>query len=232
MKQGRLGYKLVILALSFVVFVNTTKLAEIPKLEGRVDELTDEVSARDEVLDAQSAEIQVQLDELEKAETAYQGLSQQNEQLRSEAVDRESKVQRLEEKVQQQEKELEAKKQEIAKLKKAEAVSAKVATVATPLSVGNVIGNNFQVTWYNDYGHTKSGRFVKDGVTVAVDPNVIPLGTWLRIKFPDGREYIRRADDTGGKVKGHIVDIYDSSSNATLIKRGRTHGVQVSIINK
>ena len=36
-----------------------------------------------------------------------------------------------------------------------------------------------------------------------MDPRVIPLGTHVRIQ---GKEY--RADDTGGAVKGHVVDIF------------------------
>ena len=46
--------------------------------------------------------------------------------------------------------------------------------------------------------------------TVAVDPKVIPLGTALYIVTDDG-EYIYGyciAEDTGGAVKGNIVDLF------------------------
>lgn len=58
------------------------------------------------------------------------------------------------------------------------------------------------------YGITKSGRKVEAGVTIAVDPKVIPLGSWVEVMYPDGRVEKRRADDTGGLIKGRHVDIY------------------------
>ncbi len=42
--------------------------------------------------------------------------------------------------------------------------------------------------------------------TIAVDPNIIPLGTTVII---DGKEY--RAEDTGSSVKGYKVDMYFDS---------------------
>jgi 3D (Asp-Asp-Asp) domain-containing protein len=59
-----------------------------------------------------------------------------------------------------------------------------------------------------EYGITASGRYVEDNVTIAVDPSVIPLGSWVEVMFPDGRVEKRRADDTGGAIKGRHVDVY------------------------
>jgi len=83
----------------------------------------------------------------------------------------------------------------------------------------------FRATFYNANckgcsQHTKSGRKLKPGVTISVDPKVIPLGTWVEITFPDGRKEIRRADDTGGKIKGRRVDIYYPKSRKALLKMG------------
>lgn len=90
----------------------------------------------------------------------------------------------------------------------------------------------FEVTWYRVTGTTASGRQTKDGTTIAVDPRIIPLGTWVELTFPDGRKLIRRADDTGGAVKGRIIDVYSTASRQELLNRGRTHGVTVRILDR
>ena len=61
----------------------------------------------------------------------------------------------------------------------------------------------------NDLGITASGRKVTDDPmchTVAVDPAIIPLGTYLVIEGYDG--IIFRADDTGSAINGYDIDIF------------------------
>lgn len=73
------------------------------------------------------------------------------------------------------------------------------------------------VTWYTEatcgkapghpaYGITASGLPVEEGVTCAVDPEVIPLGSEVSVLYADGTVGTFRATDTG--VKGEWVDIY------------------------
>ncbi|WP_051330895.1 3D domain-containing protein [Aneurinibacillus terranovensis] len=54
---------------------------------------------------------------------------------------------------------------------------------------------------------TKSGTTLKEGRTIAVDPDVVPLGWWVYI---EGYGF-RRAEDTGGAIKGNRVDLYFTS---------------------
>ena len=61
----------------------------------------------------------------------------------------------------------------------------------------------------NDIVYTASGARAESGKTVAVDPNVIPLGSTVII---DGVSYI--AQDTGSAVKGNVVDIYMTDHRA------------------
>jgi 3D (Asp-Asp-Asp) domain-containing protein len=64
-------------------------------------------------------------------------------------------------------------------------------------------------------GITATGTIATEGRTVAVDPDVIPLGSEILI---DGQAYI--AEDIGGAVKGNKVDIY-VSSHQEAIQRGK-----------
>ena len=57
------------------------------------------------------------------------------------------------------------------------------------------------------YGITKSGRRAVPGVSVAVDPSVIPLGSDVLVDYGDGDIQYYRADDTGSAVKGDHIDL-------------------------
>ena len=62
---------------------------------------------------------------------------------------------------------------------------------------------------YTGGGRTAMGTRARVG-EIAVDPKVIPLGTTVYI--PGIGE--RRAEDTGGNIKGKTIDIYMSSKSA------------------
>lgn len=77
------------------------------------------------------------------------------------------------------------------------------------------------------YGITASGTKVSEGRTIAVDPKVIPLGWWVYIEGIG----LRRAEDTGGAIKGNKIDVYfDSASYAKRF--GVKRGYKVYIIGK
>lgn len=65
--------------------------------------------------------------------------------------------------------------------------------------------------WDPDYGITATGTVCSQGRTVAVDPEVIPLGSVLYI---NGNRYI--AEDVGGAVQGSHIDIYFDSHEDAL----------------
>lgn len=64
-------------------------------------------------------------------------------------------------------------------------------------------------------GVTATGTIATAGRTIAVDPDVIPLGSTVLI---DNVEYI--AEDVGGAIDGERIDIF-VSSHSEAIKRGR-----------
>ncbi|MFD2332426.1 ubiquitin-like domain-containing protein [Cohnella sp. GCM10020058] len=85
---------------------------------------------------------------------------------------------------------------------------------AGPASTGKDVGDA-------GYGITASGTTVSEGRTIAVDPDVVPLGWWVYI---EGIGF-RRAEDTGSAIKGKKIDVYyDSERYANKFgkKRGNT----------
>lgn len=56
-------------------------------------------------------------------------------------------------------------------------------------------------------GITASGAPVQAGVSVAVDPTVIPLGSTVYVDYGDGVVHTYIAHDTGGAVKGNHIDV-------------------------
>jgi 3D (Asp-Asp-Asp) domain-containing protein len=61
------------------------------------------------------------------------------------------------------------------------------------------------------YGITKSGVKAVEGVTIAADTRILPLGTKVLI---DGHEYT--VQDTGCAIKGNKIDVYFDSHQDAL----------------
>ena len=72
------------------------------------------------------------------------------------------------------------------------------------------------------YGITRGGRKAREGLTVAVDPKVIPLGSTLIDET--GKHYI--AEDTGNGVKGYHVDIFIGPGTPKNRKEASEWGVK------
>jgi 3D (Asp-Asp-Asp) domain-containing protein len=86
----------------------------------------------------------------------------------------------------------------------------------------------FKATAYCLRGKTASGRMVRRGI-VAADPRVLRLGT--RIHLSGGRytgNYI--VADTGGKIKGRVLDIWVPS--CAEARRWGRRTVKVKVVGK
>lgn len=71
-------------------------------------------------------------------------------------------------------------------------------------------------------GITASGTRATPGVTVAVDPSVIPLGNDVLVDYGDGEIHYYRADDVGAAVKGNCIDLCVSSYDKAIQLGRRT----------
>ena len=65
----------------------------------------------------------------------------------------------------------------------------------------------FLATAYAAEGITKSGEPTRPGI-VAADPNVLPIGTMIRVTNAGPHSGVYTVKDTGGKVKGRHIDIF------------------------
>lgn len=88
------------------------------------------------------------------------------------------------------------------------------------ISLGDFEVTAYSLTEGSSCGHTKSGTVPQLNYTVAVDPEVIPLGSIIVI---DGVDYV--AEDIGGLVKGKVVDIYVESTESALEYGRQEHEV-------
>src|SRR6185369_15372884 len=73
--------------------------------------------------------------------------------------------------------------------------------------VAQVKLTDFSATAYSIEGKTASGAQAREGI-VAADPDVLPLGSRIRIRDaePYSGEYVVR--DTGKRISGREIDIY------------------------
>jgi len=90
----------------------------------------------------------------------------------------------------------------------------KEATQPPPENIASKQSLDIKATAYapgaacNDQWGSKTylGTQIRPGI-IAVDPKVIPLGSWVYIKYPDGHGVYAIAEDTGGAIKGNRIDV-------------------------
>lgn len=84
-------------------------------------------------------------------------------------------------------------------------------------------------------GITKTGvdvrntQFYEGNRVIAVDPNVIPLGSTVEVTYADGTSFVGTAQDVGSAIQGNRIDILVASEGEAL-GFGR-QDVEVRVLN-
>lgn len=94
--------------------------------------------------------------------------------------------------------------------------SAPIAPEVKPAGPADfvVAPETYSATAYSLRGRTASGRYVTRGL-IAADPRILPLGTRVLLEAgPWTGEYV--VADTGGAIKGRIVDIWTPSAREAM----------------
>ena len=81
-------------------------------------------------------------------------------------------------------------------------------------------------------GITASGTVATVGRTIGVDPDLIPLGSTVKILFEDGTEHTFIAEDTGSATKGNIIDLLLDSHEEALQFGRQTCQVFIEEVNE
>ncbi|HZS04481.1 MAG TPA: 3D domain-containing protein [Blastocatellia bacterium] len=87
----------------------------------------------------------------------------------------------------------------------------KLESLDIALSDDEYAPRGFSATAYSLRGRTRSGVYVRRGV-IAADPRVLPLGTVVQLKAGNNYSGIYTVHDTGGVIKGKLIDIWMPSS--------------------
>lgn len=176
---------------------------------------------------------------------ASRELTEENEQIKNTLQSTTAQSQEVTQQLEQQIDQKDAENEELASAldtarQETQALKDKQVKVASDTSGWT----SFRASYYNagwastgkdpssqNYGITRSGHRVQAGLTASVDPHVIPLGSWIAVKFPDGAIETYRADDTGSAIRGNKLDIYIPYSDSVANANGIVN-VKVKIIDK
>lgn len=99
---------------------------------------------------------------------------------------------------------------------------------ANDARASNRPGETFEATAYSIEGKTASGKHAREGICAA-DPDVLPLGS--RIRVHDAGAYSGECEiaDTGRAIKGREIDIY--LANDREAKRFGRKKVRVEVLS-
>ncbi|AAY52861.1 hypothetical protein [Listeria phage P100plus] len=233
------GSKIAIATVVAVLIVVTVSLGyHTVKLNETNEAKTEEVVKLKENISSVSKDLDNLGKEHEKKVSESEALKKDLDNKKKELEDKNKKEEQLKKEKEELQKQVSYKK---SLKKKAVAENIPNATSSnksakTAESKGNGRSFNVEVTYYaigdgfTPGVHTANGTNIKNTITtseghriIAVDPSVIPMNSIVKVTTGNGESFVAKACDTGGAIKGNIIDILVEPS-ADIYQLGRTTG--------
>lgn len=188
-------------------------------------------------IDGQKQVRLVRQEELKEIRLAEEARIAEEERLIAEAEAERKRVEEaiaLKEAKQKEEAELAAKEQESKSVHTSS--SETKANVQTGSNLGTFEATAYGPDCYGCSGITANGTDIRNGNiysggyrVIAADPRVIPMNSIVKITYSSGQTEMAKVCDTGGAIKGNIIDIA-FASEAETPAFGRQQ-VQIELIN-
>lgn len=180
---------------------------KIEALEKESEELNDNIRDNEDNIDDLNSE-------LSNTQEGFDKVTEELETLESEHGELEEKLEEAESEKSKLEKDIEEKDK---KLKTLSSSNTQDSGNKQSNSKSET-GQTFSATHYTAgcegcSGITATGVDVRNTIyhngmrVIAVDPSVIPLNTIVQVTYPNGTSFKAIAVDTGGAIKGNIIDI-------------------------
>lgn len=212
--------------------VNTSLIEANREIEGHlenIDELNIDIDSLNKEIESLNSTIQQkdrEIDSLKKEEVT---LSRTSKEVVSKGSNSDST-------------QSESNKSKTEEVESTPADTAKVESTPSTSNKGSHIGD-FQATAYAVGAWGVPGTVTRNGTDIsetiyteegyriiAADPNVIPLNTVVKVSLPSGDTFKAKVADTGGMIKGNIIDILMDSPDKAL-QFGRQDGISIYSIN-
>lgn len=188
-------------------------------------------------IDALKVEVEISKEQLEEQGSLIDQREEEIRILRDEGIHLKDSLQKYQEEIKQKSELINKLEEELlSKAKRAKAVATSSSLSSRSYQPKRTL--TMEATAYTAFcdtgciGITRQGTNVKNTIyhpsghrIIAVDPRVIPLGSVVKI---EGLEGTFIADDTGGAIKGHIIDILVPNTDIAFSWGRRT--VKVTIM--
>lgn len=201
-----------------IVGLNIYQLMKMENMKKTIENSEDEISELKEEQIINKKEKKALSVELEEKESDHLESLEKIESFEGEVNRQNEEIEKLEKDLLSK-KEKEAKEEEVRLAKIEEEKSVKTATSSrSAIASGTNLGT-FEATAYGAdcvgcSGITANGTDIRNGNiyvdgyrVIASDPRVIPMNSIVKITYSSGKTEMAKVSDSGGKIKGKIIDI-------------------------